>query len=279
MPEQWMTIISADQKRVVIDFREVWRYRDLIGLYVRRSFKALYRQTLLGPLWLIIGPLFSTVVFTVIFGNIAQIPNDSVPKFVFYMVGNTTWSLFSGSVTSNSNVFRANSGVFEKVYFPRIIMPITSLASGFLSYCIQFGMFLIFWVYFLLAGAYKPSWALLLIPLLWIEISILGASVGLVISAFTKRYRDLQIAVGFGMSLWMYLTPVVYPLSEAGGLFRLALQINPMGPVIETFRFAFFSSGTFSAPFLLLGLAETIGLCWLGLRLFAKTERMVMDTI
>jgi len=274
-----MTVIRAEQKRVSIDFKEVWRYRDLIGLYIRRGFKALYRQTILGPLWLIIGPLLSTVVFTVIFGNIAQIPTDSVPKFVFYMVGNTTWSLFSGSVNQNSNVFRANSGIFDKVYFPRIIMPITSVVSGFLSYCIQFGMFLIFWIYFLIAGAYASSWALLLIPFLWIEIMILGASVGLIVSAFTKRFRDMQIAIGFGLSLWMYLTPVVYPLSQAGGLFRLALLINPMGPVVETFRYAFFGSGTFSAPFLLLGLAETAGLCWWGLYLFAKTERLVMDTI
>jgi len=279
MKEQWQTVISADQKRVAIDLKELWRYKDLIGLYVKRSFKTIYQQTLLGPVWIVLSPLFTTIVFTVIFGNIAKIPTNSIPKFVFYMVGNTTWNLFSNNVSHNNNIFRTYSGLFDKVYFPRIIMPITTMVSSLLSYFIQFGMFLFFWAYFLVAGAYKPTLAMILIPFLWIEISILGTSIGLIVSSFTRRFRDLQIAVGFGLSLMMYVTPVVYPLSEAGGYFRLLLLINPMGPIIEIFRYAFFGSGTFELPFLLLGLVETIIICWLGLNLFSKTERMVMDTI
>ena len=279
MTEQWQTVISADQKRIAIDFKELWRYRDLIGLYVNRTFKMTYQQTILGPVWIVLNPLFSTIVFTVIFGNIAKLSTDSIPKFVFYMAGNTTWNLFSNYITSNSNTFGVHRGLFEKVYFPRIIMPLTHIASGFLGYLIQLALFVVFWVYYLIQGAFTPSWVMLLLPVLWVEIALLGTGIGLIVSSVTKRYRDLQMMVGFGVSLLMYVTPVVYPLSESGGYFRLLLQINPMGPIIETFRYAFFGIGTVNIYFLLLGLVETIGCVWLGLYLFSKTERMVMDTI
>ena len=279
MSERWQTIIRADQKRIAIDLKELWRYRDLIRLYVKRSFKITYQQTILGPFWIILNPLFSTIVFTVIFGNIAKFSTDTIPKFVFYMAGNTTWNLFAYYINANSNVFLTNRDIFDKVYFPRIVMPISSIFSCFLSYLIQFSLFIVSWIYYLFQGAFTPSWAMLLVPLLWLEIAVLGTSMGLIISSVTKKYRDLHMLVGFGVALLMYLTPVVYPLSEAGGYFRLLLQINPMGPIIETFRYAFFGVGTVDIAFLILGLAETLGCCWLGLNLFTKTERMVMDTI
>lgn len=279
MSEQWQTIVSADQKRASFNLKEILQYKDLVFLYIKRSFMTSYRQTILGPFWIIINPLFSTIVYTLIFGSVAKISTDTLPKFVFYMIGNTTWSLFSTTVTHNSNVFRANSNIFEKVYFPRIIMPISSAISGLLNYFIQFALFLVFWAYYLFFGSYQPTIVLLLIPFLWIEILVLGTGIGLVISAVTRRFRDLQMAAEFGLSLMVYLTPVVYPISEAGGYFRLALLINPMGPIIEAFRYAFFGIGAFEVPFLFLGLAETILICWLGVYLFSKTDRMIMDTI
>lgn len=279
MEEQWRTIIRANQKRGHDRFKELWYYKDLIFLFVKRDFKISYQQTLLGPLWIVLSPFLTTVVFTVIFGNVANISTETIPHFVFYMAGTNLWSLFSNNLNRNSSVFISNKGIFDKVYFPRLVMPITVLVSNFFNYLIQFAMFLLFWFFYFFKGAYVPTLVMLLLPVLWLQVSLLGAGVGLVVSALTTKYRDLQIAVSFGLQLWMYLTPIVYPLSEAGGLFRIALMINPMGPIIEAMRYAFFGSGTFSVPFLLLSAAITAVACFVGIRMFSHTEQTVVDTI
>ena len=279
MQEQWRTVISAEQKRFSIDLKELWHYKDLIFLFVRRNIKVIYMQTILGPLWLIINPLLTSAIFTVVFGNVAGLPTDKVPKFLFYMAGSNIWSLFSSNVNGNSSVFIQNRALFDKVYFPRIIMPITTMASNLLNHFIQLAMFMLFWFYYFFSGAMRPSPTLLLLPFIWLLVSVMGTGIGLIISSLTKKYRDLQIMVGFGLQLWMYLTPIVYPLSEAGGMFRTALLINPMGPVVETVRHAFFGSGIFPWQFLLLCVLTTSVICFSGLYLFSKTERTVMDTI
>jgi len=279
MQEQWRTIITADQKRSLVNLKELWYYKDLITLFVKRNFKLIYKQTILGPLWLIINPLITSAIFTVVFGNVAGLPTDEVPKFLFYMAGANIWNLFSSNVNGNSSIFISNRGLFDKVYFPRIVMPITTMTSNLLNYFIQLAIFVAFWLYFFVSGAMKPSLTLILIPFIWVLVSFMGAGIGLIISALTKKYRDLQIMVGFGVSLWMYLTPIVYPLSEAGGMFKTALLINPMGPVVETVRHAFFGSGFFPWQFLLLSVLTTSVICFFGLFLFSKTERTVMDTI
>ena len=263
-----------------LNLGELWRYRDLIQLLVWRDFVAYYKQTVLGPLWYLIQPVLTTLVFTVIFGNIAKLSTDGLPPFLFYMAGNTVWSYFSTCLVSTSNTFTANAGIFGKVYFPRLSMPVSVVISSLISFGIRLGMFLLFWVYFLLSGAaIQPSWWLLSLPLLVLIMAVMGLGLGIIISSLTTKYRDLQQLVGFGVQLLMYATPVIYPLSILQGNWRWLILANPMTPIVEIFRLAFFGVSELNPLWLLYSLGFSLIVFLLGALIFNHVENTFMDTV
>ena len=278
--------IKSEEKGMRLNLKEVMKYRDLIFLLVKRNFVSQYKQTILGPAWAIIQPLLTTVVFTFVFGNVAKLADcGAVPTFLFYMCGNITWGYFSGCLTGTSNTFIANSAVMGKVYFPRLCMPISTVFSQLISFGIQFIMFIAFLIAFLFVPGYSIGinlWALAY-PLLIIQMAALGFGVGTIISSLTIKYRDLQFLVGFGMSLWMYGTPVAYSLKlfGEGSILYWVTRFNPMTPIIELARYGFLGAdaGSVDFPALIVSLAVTIALALLGIVKFNKVERTFMDTV
>lgn len=278
--QAWDLVIEPPKGWFDLHLRDLWRYRDLMGLFVRRDFVAVYKQTVLGPLWHLIQPLLTTLMFTVVFGRIAGLPTDGVPPFAFYMAGTTIWSYFANCLTRTSNTFIANAGIFGKVYFPRMVVPASTVMSQLIAFAIQFGFFLCFYAFFWLQGAaIRPNWAIGLLPALLLLMAGLGLGFGIVISSLTTKYRDLQVLVGFGVQLWMYATPVIYPLSTMPGRFRWLLVANPMTAVVETFRYGFFGVGTFSWAYLGYSAAFTVLLLLAGTAVFNRVERTFMDTV
>ena len=276
----WDLVIEPPKGWFDLHLRDLWRYRDLVGLFVRRDFVAVYKQTILGPLWHLIQPLLTTLMFTVVFGQIAGLPTDGIPQFAFYMAGTTVWSYFANCLTRTSNTFAANAGIFGKVYFPRMVVPASTVLSQLIAFAIQFGFFLCFYTYFRLHGAaIRPNWAIGLLPALLLLMAGLGLGFGIVISSLTTKYRDLQVLVGFGVQLWMYATPVIYPLSTMPDRFRWLLVANPMTAVVETFRYGFFGTGTFSWAYLGYSAGFTVALLLAGLAVFNRVERTFMDTV
>lgn len=276
----WDLVIEPPKGWFDLHLRDLWRYRDLVGLFVRRDFVAVYKQTILGPLWHLIQPLLTTLMFTVVFGQIAGLPTDGIPQFAFYMAGTTVWSYFANCLTRTSNTFAANAGIFGKVYFPRMVVPASTVLSQLIAFAIQFGFFLCFYAYFWLHGAaIRPNWAIGLLPALLLMMAGLGLGFGIVISSLTTKYRDLQVLVGFGVQLWMYATPVIYPLSTMPDRFRWLLVANPMTAVVETFRYGFFGVGTFSWAYLGYSAGFTVALLLAGLAVFNRVERTFMDTV
>ena len=278
--------ITAEEKGLRLNLGEVLKYRDLIFLLVKRNFVSQYKQTILGPAWAIIQPLLTTVVFTFIFGNVAKLADcGAVPTFLFYMCGNVTWGFFAGCLTGTSNTFIANSGVMGKVYFPRLCMPISTVFSQLIGFGIQFGMFIVFLVIFLFIPGYSigiNAWAAFY-PILIIQMAALGFGVGVIISSVTTKYRDLQFLVGFGMSLWMYGTPVAYSLKlfGQGSILYWIARFNPMTPVIELARYGFLGAEAGSVDLLSLAVSWviTIALVLIGIAKFNKVERTFMDTV
>jgi lipopolysaccharide transport system permease protein len=278
--DEWDTIIRPQRAWWDLRLEELWHFRDLIGLLVWRDFVAYYKQTILGPLWYIIQPILTTVVFTVIFGNIAKLSTDGVPPFLFYLTGTTVWSYFSACLISTSNTFVTNAAIFGKVYFPRLCVPISIVISNLISFGIRFGVFLAFWIYFLLAGAgIQPTIWILSTPLLILIMAGLGLGFGIIISSLTTKYRDLQQLVTFGVTLMMYLTPVIYPLSSVQGLWRWLLLLNPMTSVLEFFRLAFLGTSAISPVWLLYSAAFTMVTLLIGVLVFNHVETTFMDTV
>ena len=276
----WTMEIRSKTGWFDIDLSEIWRYRDLIVLFVRRDFVAFYKQTVLGPLWFFLAPLFTSVVFTIIFSNIAHISTDGVPPFLFYMSGTVVWSYFASCMMQTSNTFITNAGIFGKVYFPRLVAPISVVISNLISFVIQFGLFLVFLVYFYLNGAHiQPNLWILIIPLMLVQMAALGLGMGILISSMTTKYRDLALALGFGVQLWMYATPVVYPLSQIPAQWQWLFALNPMTGIVETFRYAFFSSGAIQPWILGISFAVTILILVIGIILFSRVEKTFIDTI
>jgi len=276
----WDLIITPRKKWYDLQLRDVWHYRDLIGMFVRRDFVSRYKQTILGPLWFLIQPLLTSVVFVVVFGNIANLPTDGLPQMLFYMSGNVLWNYFSGCLTGTSTTFTSNAHLFGKVYFPRLVTPISIIISNLITFSIQFFFFLGFFVYFLLRGSNigVTSWALTL-PLLILLMAGLGLGFGIIISSLTTKYRDLQQLVGFGVSLLMYVTPVIYPISSIPEKMRWIAEVNPITPIIETFRAGFLGAGNatwlglgYSAGFMLVVL-------FIGVVIFNRVERTFIDTV
>lgn len=275
-----ITYVSSKNKLFSVDLKGLWKYRDLIILFVKRDLTTSYKQTILGPLWIIINPLLSTLVFTVIFGVIAGIPTDGIPQFLFYMSGNILWGFFSSCLNRASGTFLGNARLFGKVYFPRLVMPISGILYNLVNFLLQTAVFVILIIIYALIGAnVHPNLLVLLTPLLVLHTALLGTGIGLIISSITTKYRDLNVLVGFGVSLLMYITPVVYPISTVPEQFRWILLLNPVAPIVETYRYAFLGSGSFEWPFLLLSAAVTAGLLFWGVIVFNKVEKNFIDTV
>ncbi len=278
--EKWTTIISPRRGWLDINLRELWHYSDLILLFVRRDFVAIYKQTILGPLWFLLQPLFSTVVFTIVFGKIANIPTDGLPQPLFYMTGIVAWNYFANCLTATSNTFVVNAGIFGKVYFPRLTVPISVVITNLMTFVIQFSIFLCFLFFFYLKGvSLKPNLFILLTPYLIIQMGILGLGFGMMISSLTTKYRDLTFAVTFGTQLWMYATPIVYPMSQIPERWQWLFALNPMAAIIEAFRHAFLGAGAINPLFLCISLAVTLVVFGIGILLFRRIEKTFMDTI
>ena len=257
------------------------RYKDLILLFVKRDFTVLYKQTILGPAWILINPLLSTAMYTVMFGVIAQLSTGGVPQVPFYLAGTAVWTFFSSCINKVSGTFTTNSNIFSKVYFPRLAMPISTMLSGLVNFLVQFVLFFFVLLFYVLRGQITPNWVAmpLLIPIL-LQVGLLGLGCGIIVSSVTTRYRDLMVVVTFGVQLWMYATPVVYPLSMIGNkTLRIIIMCNPMTAPLESFRAVFLGSGENSLLMWVISLAWTVVLLGVGLKLFGKVEKTFVDTV
>lgn len=280
MNEQWNLVIKPRTGWFDIDVKNIWKYRDLIKLFVRRSFVSSYKQTVLGPAWAIINPLCTTVIFTIIFGNIAGLAADGVPSFIFFMAGNITWGYFANCLNATSGTFTGNAGIFGKVYFPRLVMPITTVISNLISFAIQYVFFLGFWVYFLITtDSIEPNWFILMTPILLVHMALMGLGIGIICSSLTTKYRDLTMLIGFGVQLWMYLTPVAYDYQIISDKWRALYMCNPMTPVINTMRYAYLGIGEFELGYYLLSWCITLVMLFFGVLLFSRVEKTFMDTV
>lgn len=273
---------SITPKDSLFDLRlgEIWRYRDLLILFVRRDFVAKYKQTILGPIWFFIQPLFQTIVLAVVFGGMAGLSTDGIPPILFYLAGVTAWNYFSSCLRTTSNTFTANANLFGKVYFPRAVTPLSSVISNLIQFGIGLFLFLLLYAYYALTGSsLHPNGALALLPLLILIMGFMGLGLGMLVSAMTTKYRDLQYLVEFGLQLVMYATPVILPLSAIPARYKFFVLANPMTGVLETFKYSFFGTGTFS--WLLLGYSTgfTLIVFIVGLAVFNKTEKNFMDTV
>ena len=276
----WTTVIRPKGNWFDLRLRELWSYRDLVRLLVRRDFVAQYKQTILGPLWHVVQPLLTTVTFTIVFGRIAGIPTDSLPPFLFYLSGNVIWGYFSSSFTKTSNTFVSNASIFGKVYFPRLAVPVSTLGSSLIGFFVQFCIFIGFLAWFMARGApVDPNLWVLATPLLLLLMAGLGMGGGIILSSLTTRYRDLTNVVTFGVSLLMYMTPVIYPLSEVPEAYRMIVLANPMTPIVEAFRYAFLGVGTVTAAHLAYTTVFTLCLLACGTLIFNRIERTFMDTV
>lgn len=275
------THIGSDHRWLDLKLKEVWQYRDLIWLFTQRNFVVKYKQTILGPVWIFLNPLISSVIYAFVFGGIAGIGTDGVPSILFYLAGNAVWSYFSNCVTQNASTFTANANVFGKVYFPRLTMPASNVLSSMLQFGVQMLLVLAFLAYYVITGAVTPNWeAWLLVPVVLLHLGLLGLGCGIIISSLTTKYRDLAILVTFGVSLWMYITPVVYPMSQLGdGLVKTALMLNPVTAPVELFRYAVLGVGTVMPGYLVLSGVMTIVILLIGIMIFNRVEKTFMDTV
>jgi lipopolysaccharide transport system permease protein len=276
-----VTIITPQHRLWDVDFREIWRYRDLVDLFVKRNIVVQYKQTILGPLWYLIQPLLTVLMNMVVFGGIAKLSTDGIPQALFYMAGNVCWFYFADCLNQTASTFTTNQAMFGKVYFPRLVVPIATVISNLLRFGIQMGLFVAFYLYFFFTGAdIHLTWAALLIPLLIVLLAGLGLGFGILVSSMTTKYRDLAILFTFIVQLWMYGTPIVYPLSMVTQpTFRLFIMANPMTAVIETFKYATLGQGYFSWFALGYSFAFMCVLLIVGVMVFNKVQRTFMDTV
>ena len=273
--------ITSDNKHQGLKLGEVWRYRDLIVLLTKKTFTLTYKQTVLGPAWIIISPLLSSIAYMLVFGVIAGISTNGVPQILFYLASTAIWGLFSSAVTDNAATFIANAYVFGKVYFPRLTVPISNLLVGLIRFAIQMVLVLALIAFYVFQGVIHPNWLLwLTIPLVLVQLSLLGMGVGIILSSLTTKYRDLQILVSFGMQLWMFGTPVVYPLSQLGeGVLRTAVLANPATAPIEWLRYVMLGAGSVDMVALASSVVFTIVCTVVGILMFNRVERTFVDTV
>lgn len=279
--EHWDLEINPVSGLFEINWKELWQYRDLILLFVRRDLVAVYKQTILGPLWFLIQPMLTAFTYVIIFGNIAGISTGGIPKILFYMGGITLWNYFQECLMKTSDTFLVNQGLFGKVYFPRLVAPISIVISNLVKFCVQLCLFLAVWIYFLLQPdtPVKPNTTLLLFPVYVLILSGLGFGFGVLVSSLTTKYRDLRFLVQFGVQLLMYATPIVYPLAIAPEKYKYLLLINPMTSIIEGFKYSFLGEGYFSAGGLLYSFGCMIVTLLLSIIVFNKVEKGFIDTV
>ena len=276
-------IITPKKHLLDVNLKEIWSYRDLLFLFVRRDFVSVYKQTVLGPIWFFIQPLFTTLIFTLIFGKLASIPTDGLPQILFYMCGITCWNYFAECLNKTSNTFTMNAGIFGKVYFPRLVLPMSIVISNLFKFCIQFLLFVGFLIYYLNTGAnIHPNLHILLLPFFLILMAGLGLGFGIFISSLTTKYRDFQFLIIFGVQLFMYATPIVYPLSlakEKLGTYSWIALANPMTSIIEAMKYAFLGQGEFNWMYLGYSTIFMLILLFVGVITFNKVEQNFMDTV
>jgi lipopolysaccharide transport system permease protein len=278
--ESWTLVIRPQRNLFDLRLGELWKYRDLTGLFVRRDFVSVYKQTILGPLWYLIQPILTTITFTVVFGRIAKLPTDGLPQFLFYMSGTVVWTYFADCLNKTSNTFVTNSQLFGKVYFPRLTVPISILISNLIAFSIQFLLFIGFMVYFWVKGAaIQPNLWVLITPILVLMLAGLGLGFGIIVSSLTTRYRDLRFLVTFGVQLWMYATPIIYPVSSIPERFQPLIQANPLTSIVEAFRYAYLGAGTVNLLNLLYSAGCMVVVLVIGILLFNRIEATFMDSV
>lgn len=281
--DEWSFVIKPKTNWFDIDLKELWHYKDLIGMFLKRNFNSAYKQTILGPLWFLINPFLSSGMYTLVFGKIANLSTEGAPQFLFYLCGNAAWGYFSSCLSSTASTFTSNAYLFGKVYFPRLVSPITTVIYALLSFFIQMLMLAVSACVFAARGQLiHPNAHMLFLPLLILQMALLGMGIGIIISSVTTKYRDLTILVGFGMQLWMYGTPVVYPISQvnsiASGLEKL-IWLNPVAPIINNFRYAVLGCGSFNYTYWGISWAVTLVCLFFGVLIFSRVERTFMDTV
>ncbi len=279
--QKWDLQITPKDKLLAIDWRELWRYRDMFALFVERNFRTAYKQTILGPLWFIITPVLSVIVYVTVFGGIANIPTDGVPPILFYLLGISVWSYFASCLSATSNSFVTNADIFGKVYFPRIIMPLVAVTTNLLTFAIQLAIFAAFYIYYVASGTELViHWQIVLFPFLIVLLALMAVGFGMIFSSMTTKYRDLQIMLNKIISLWVYVTPVIYPLSMVSNeKLHLAMSLNPVTPVMEAIKYSLLGQGQFSWLWLGYSAAFTLMLLICGLMLFNKVQKSFMDTV
>ena len=281
-PKQvYHTHISSKHNWYDLKLKEVWQYRDLILLFTKRSFVVRYKQTILGPAWIFLNPLISSIIYAFVFGGIAGIGTDGVPALLFYLTSNAAWLFFSTCVVSNARTFTENANVFGKVYFPRLTMPISNMLFAVIQFGVQMILVVILLVYYVAVGTVTPNWsACLLLPLILMHLGVMGIGFGIIVSSLTTKYRDLAILIDFAIQLWMYATPIVYPMSELGtGWMRTVLMVNPVTAPVELFRYVILGQGSVMPGALALSGAITVAVLLIGIMIFNKVEKTFMDTV
>ena len=285
MDENRVTVIKPRSGLFDLNLKELAHYKDLVFLLVKRNFVSMYKQTVLGPAWAVIQPLLTTVVFSLVFGNIAGLASDGVPTFIFYLCGNVIWGYFSGCLTQTSNTFIANSNILGKVYFPRLVMPISTVVSKLIDFAIQFFFMVIFVIYFAFTDSgVHPNWFILMTPVLLVQLAMLSLGVGVIISAATTKYRDLRMLVSFGVQLWMYGTPVAYDMFSMGafapgGKWHALYLCNPVTPIVNIFRYGYLGIGQIDWFYYGISWIVTVIVLFIGVVLFSRVEKTFMDTV
>lgn len=277
--EDWDLIITGQHSLFDVNFKDLWHYRDLLYLFVKRDFVTVYKQTILGPLWFFIQPLLTTITFAIIFGSVAQLSTDGAPKIVFYMAGITLWNYFSNCLTTVAGVFNANAGMFGKVYFPRLIMPLTVVISNLMKFGVQFLLFLCFVIYFVIQGKIEPNLYIALIPFIILLMALIAMGIGLVLTAMTAKYKDLTQLITFGVQLFMYITPVIYPSSSIPDDYKWLVNLNPLVALFDYMRYAFLGIGQFSVESLVYPSLFSLVILALGILVFNKSQKTFIDTV
>ncbi|WP_407403375.1 ABC transporter permease [Chryseobacterium sp.] len=280
--QKWTDVIESKDSLFRLNLKEVWQYRDLVFMFVKRDFISSFKQTILGPLWFFINPILTTIVFTLVFGNIASLPTDGIPPVLFYLAGNTLWGYFSTTMLSVSNVFTGNAGIFGKVYFPRLVTPISTIISSFMRLGVQLILFFIVLAYFIYRGEVQPNLWALFSPVLIIFLALFSLGLGMLFSSLTTKYRDLSLLLGFGVSLFMWFTPVILPttlVKQKLGSYGYLADLNPLTPIFECFKYGFIGSGDFNVARLLMSFVFIIVVLLFGLVVFNKSEKSFIDTV
>lgn len=275
----WTGTIESKHSLFDLNLKEVWEYKDLVYMFVKRDFVSSFKQTILGPIWFFINPIFTTIVYIFVFGKIAGLSTDGAPKVLFYLAGVTLWNYFSTCLISTSATFTGNANIFGKVYFPRLVMPISIVLSNLMKFGVQFALFLVFFIYYWIQGEIQPNAWVLATPILVLLMAIFALGAGMFFSSLTTKYKDLTMLLNFGVTLFMYATPVIYPTSSLSSIFKTLALYNPLTGIFECFKYAWLGVGEFSLPMLLISAVIILIILMIGIIVFNKVEKSFMDTV